>query len=98
MFFSTPHWGMHKSDWEVFVRCVLQQDAPSKGIWPTRSMTKFIRDNTTSLYHISEDFLPLQEDMAFISFVEEHPTKGFREVVSICPNTADRGTRLVAHS
>jgi hypothetical protein len=92
MFFSTPHWGMQRSDWGVFVRCVLQQYAPAKGISPTPSMIQTLSDSATSIYNISENFLPLQKDMAFVSFVEDQPIQGLGEVVS---NSSKYSTTLI---
>ncbi|RYP74217.1 hypothetical protein DL771_003150 [Monosporascus sp. 5C6A] len=65
MFFSTPHFGMDKTQWRSFVRYVLQYDAPVEEAVPTQGMLVEIWNSASALVNISEDFEPLQPYLAF---------------------------------
>jgi hypothetical protein len=82
MFFATPQYGMDSAAWPVFAERVLRRNAPRKEATPTQSMLDDIKVNSQTLYNISLDFKPLQESLAFVSFVEEVPMEGVGDVVS----------------
>ncbi|KAI8623277.1 hypothetical protein F5Y19DRAFT_481901 [Xylariaceae sp. FL1651] len=79
MFFSTPHYGMHKTLWRTFVRYVLQYDAPDPRAVPTEGMLVEICKSASALEKISENFEPLQQYLCFQTFVESRPMKGIGE-------------------
>lgn len=82
MFFATPHFCMDKAKWENFAHKVLLRRAPSEGVVPTENMLKELRENSDTLDKVSEDFLPLQYDLSFVTFTEGTPMEGMDEVVS----------------
>ncbi|KAK0708682.1 hypothetical protein B0H67DRAFT_457434, partial [Lasiosphaeris hirsuta] len=82
MFFSTPHYGMDKAQWRMFVRYVLQYDAPYQGAVPTEGMLVDVWDSADALVNISENFEPLQQYLAFETFVENKAMKGIGEPVN----------------
>jgi hypothetical protein len=86
MFFATPHFRMSEEKWKDFAHKVLLRRAPSEGVVPTGKMLKELSDNCGILDKVSEDFLPLQYDLSFVTFIEDRPMEGTDEVVSAsCP-------------
>ncbi|KAK4667858.1 uncharacterized protein QC764_704040 [Podospora pseudoanserina] len=81
MFFATPHHGLDRNTWRDFARFVLQHDAPVKGAMPTRTMVQQLEENCDNLRDITEDFKPLYDSLAFVTFVEEEPMPGLKHVL-----------------
>lgn len=88
MFFATPHHGLDRNTWRDFARFVLQHDAPVKGAMPTRTMVRQLEKNCDNLRDITEDFKPLYDSLAFVTFVEEEPMPGLKHVVCTCFTTS----------
>ncbi|KAH6849648.1 hypothetical protein B0I37DRAFT_291407, partial [Chaetomium sp. MPI-CAGE-AT-0009] len=82
MFFATPHFGLNKEKWQEFAHRVLLHRAPSKGVEPTNKMLGELRFNSGTLERVSENFLPLQPELSFVTFIEGTPMEGMSEVVS----------------
>ncbi|KAK3295426.1 uncharacterized protein B0H64DRAFT_340878, partial [Chaetomium fimeti] len=81
MFFATPHFGLNKDKWLQFAYRVLLRRAPSKGVVPTENMLDELKVNSGILDRVSEDFLPLQPELSFVTFVENTPMKGMEELM-----------------
>jgi hypothetical protein len=81
MFFATPQLGMRSEAWPDFVKHVLQSNAPKPGAFPTKKMLKEVESNISSLVKVSEDFKPLQKKLSFVTFIENTPIDGLKQVV-----------------
>ncbi|KAK0706164.1 hypothetical protein B0T26DRAFT_788792 [Lasiosphaeria miniovina] len=81
MFFATPQWGMDEAAWDFFAECVLRRNAPEKDVDPTETMVNDIKLNSEMMYRISQDFKAVQKNLAFVSFVEEVPMDGAKQVL-----------------
>lgn len=88
MFFSTPHFGLANKPnvWAKFAEHVLRHNPPihAKGALPTQNMLDEIGLNSLELYNITEEFKPIQNELAFVTFVESEAMEGLEadEVVS----------------
>lgn len=76
MFFATPHHGMSNTSWQKFATAVLCMNAPSPGVPPTKKMLGDLALNTDILVNLTDDFRALQEELAFVNFIEGNKMKG----------------------
>ncbi|KAH6636027.1 hypothetical protein F5144DRAFT_628115 [Chaetomium tenue] len=81
MFFSTPHLGLNEEQWRRFAHRVLLRRAPSEGVVPTKKMLEELHVNSRMLDRVTEDFLPLQPDLSFVTFIEDRPMEGMDDVM-----------------
>ncbi|RYP18167.1 hypothetical protein DL765_004093 [Monosporascus sp. GIB2] len=72
---------MDPDSWLVFATLVLRLSAPIPGISPTKRMLQHIANSSGVFVSITADFEPLQEELAFVNYIEGNIIKGLKRVL-----------------
>ncbi|KAL8371676.1 hypothetical protein RB595_001465 [Gaeumannomyces hyphopodioides] len=81
VFFGTPHRGTDVANWGELLAKV---KSASYGTRPRTKFLKLLRSNSNDLMDLSEDFRPIAQNYALVSFIEQNIISklGFNRVVS----------------